>query len=100
MNRKGRAGSILWENRNIIDQMMQQMDDFAAQNGGYINRSGVGNFRTQKGVYEDDEEEENESPAEERKEKMMAKKGKKSKMMDKDELEEVKEASRRRNRRK
>ena len=42
-----RASQILWENADIIDNMMQQMDDFANANGGYINRSGVGNFRTQ-----------------------------------------------------
>lgn len=53
----GRAGYILWENREVIDQMMQQMDDFAAQNGGYINRSGVGNFRTSKTVDEEDKKE-------------------------------------------
>ena len=93
----GRASYILWENREIIDQMMQQMDDFASQNGGYINRSGVGNFYT-KTVDEDDEE--NESPAEERKEmKMMMKKGKKGKMVDKDEVKEIKEAAARRRRR-
>ena len=43
----GRAETILHENAEIIDNMMKQMDDFADAHGGYINRSGVGNFRTQ-----------------------------------------------------
>jgi hypothetical protein len=77
-NRKGRAGSILWENREVIDQMMQQMDDFAAQNGGYINRSGVGNFHTEKTVDEQDTIDT------------------KEKGMDKSELKNIKEAARRR----
>lgn len=49
-----RAQNILWENRDTIEQMMQQMDDFANANGGYINRSGVGNFKTQPKVEEED----------------------------------------------
>ena len=48
-----RASNILHENREIIDNMMKQMDDFADAHGGYINRSGVGNFRT-KPVEEED----------------------------------------------
>lgn len=49
-----RASYILNENREIIDRMMQQMDDFANKNGGYINRAGVGNFRTSKMVDEEE----------------------------------------------
>jgi hypothetical protein len=49
-----RAQNILWENRDTIEQMMQQMDDFADAHGGYINKSGVGNFRTQPKVEEED----------------------------------------------
>jgi hypothetical protein len=53
-----RAQNILWENRDTIEQMMQQMDDFADANGGYINKSGVGNFRTQPKVEEEDKKKE------------------------------------------
>lgn len=41
-----RALRILAENAETIDAFIQQMDQFAADNGGYMNRAGVGNWRT------------------------------------------------------
>ena len=40
-----RAQRLLVENAEMIDTFIQQMNDFAERQGGYINRSGVGNWR-------------------------------------------------------
>lgn len=42
----GRAEHILSENRDTIEHMMQQMDDFADAHGGYMNKAALGNART------------------------------------------------------